>query len=198
MKGRKAEAGIGTLILFIAMILVAAIAAGVLIQTSSSLQSKALYTGSRAKTEVSSQVAVIYLWGEDATISARTVNTTHMKVKLTAGSDSVKLGDSMVQVDTQNSRSNLVYNSTSGFCDDNSMIWAHKNAMYGAKSLVESGEDSDYLERGDVMQLCFALPESIGEGEMLKVSFIPKVGHTTYVDTKTPDVMLTKRIQLYP
>ncbi|MFW5746250.1 MAG: archaellin/type IV pilin N-terminal domain-containing protein [Nanoarchaeota archaeon] len=194
---KKAEAGIGTLILFIAMILVAAIAAGVLIQTSSSLQSKALYTGSRAKTEVSSQAAVIYMWGEDATVDSRKINTTHVKVKLTAGSDPIKLGDSMLQVDTQNSRSNLVYNDSMD-CGVDSEIWVNKDNYYGATELVASGDDADYLERGDVMQLCFALPESIGEGEMLKVSFIPKVGHTTYVDTKTPDVMLEKRIQLYP
>ena len=50
---KKGDIGIGTLIIFISMILVAAIAAGVLIQTATSLQNTALLTGERSRSQVS-------------------------------------------------------------------------------------------------------------------------------------------------
>jgi flagellin-like protein len=196
---KKAEAGTGTLILFIAMILVAAVAAGVLIQTASSLQSKALYTGSRAKTQVSTQVAVIYMWGENGTTmgtGGREINRTLLKVKLASGSDPVKLNDTLVQVDTPSNRVNLEFNSSVD-CSNNNVIDQQKNDYYGGTYLV-GGTENGYLRRGDIFQICLALPESVQEGEDVTVSIIPKVGYTTRIETKTPDVMLSQRVQLYP
>ncbi|MBD3260593.1 MAG: flagellin, partial [Candidatus Altiarchaeales archaeon] len=59
----KGLMGVGTLIVFIAVILVAAVAATVLISFSSSLQQKSLDTGSQAEEGVATGAEVISVMG---------------------------------------------------------------------------------------------------------------------------------------
>jgi flagellin-like protein len=55
----RGQVGIGTLIVFIALILVSAVAAGVLVQTAGFIQSDAEATGEDAQDEVSNQIDVV-------------------------------------------------------------------------------------------------------------------------------------------
>ncbi len=192
MFNKKAEMGIGTLILFIAMILVAAIAAGVLIQTATSLQSKALLTGSKSQSEVSTSATITYVYGEDSD-SNKNLEDTFMQIRLAPGSDPIKFSDVVINVDTKNERNSLVYNST-GLCNE-----TLSDTQFFTEVMLEGGfADEDYLYRGDVVKICFANPEEITEGMDFRITFVPKTGSQSTVDIRAPDVISSERVNLYP
>ena len=100
----RGQVGIGTLIVFIALVLVAAIAAGVLINTAGFLQTQAQSTGEESTQQVSTNLVFLSSTGTVATDSGgpsgvKEVNTT---VQLGPGSSSINLNESTVSVFTDN------------------------------------------------------------------------------------------------
>jgi len=204
---KKADMGIGTLILFIAFILVAAVAAGVLISTTAALQSKALSTGKATTAEVGTSMTAVEIYAEDATDNSndKEVDYFYYTVKLASGSDPIKFSDLLLTFNTDNQSQEYSYLSTvnctaTAVVGDGTTIFNTTNAdKFGITySLQSANSITGYMVAGDVVKTCFKSPRAIAESEDIKLSIVPKVGSTLIVDTTTPGLMIDKRIYIFP
>ena len=96
--GKRAKVGaigIGAMIVFIAMVLVAGIAASVLIQTSSKLQRQAMTTGQETIGEVSTGLKVYAVEGH---VSGTTIDKMVIIVTPRAGSGPIDLNTAIIQL----------------------------------------------------------------------------------------------------
>jgi len=87
---KRAIMGIGTLIIFIATILVAAVAAGVLISTSGILQQRALITGQEARKKITNSIEIISIIAH-GNKTDESLNDYEILVRLDAGSDPIQM-----------------------------------------------------------------------------------------------------------
>ena len=102
--------GIGAMIVFIAMVLVAGIAASVLIQTSTSLESQALATGQETTAEVASGLDVVNIEGYN--YSAGALDLVAVAIRPRAGSDDIDLAQTVIEISDSASKNFLTYDDT--------------------------------------------------------------------------------------
>ena len=104
----RGQVGIGTLIVFIAMVLVAAIAAGVLINTAGFLQTQAEATGEDSTALVSERINVNSEVGIVAS-GAETLDELRIAVTGAPGADQIDLAETTLQVVGPGGQENLVF-----------------------------------------------------------------------------------------
>ncbi|ELZ31920.1 archaellin/type IV pilin N-terminal domain-containing protein [Halorubrum distributum] len=111
--GDRGQVGIGTLIVFIAMVLVAAIAAGVLINTAGFLQSQAEATGQEStdlvseRIDVTSEVGIVESGDNPTNLSEIRVG-----VAGAAGADQIDLNKTTIQAVGPNGQETLTFNQS--------------------------------------------------------------------------------------
>ena len=110
LKGKDhASIGIGAMIVFIAMVLVAGIAASVLIQTSTRLEMQALRTGSATIAEVASGLNVESVEGNADSTSV--IDKMAVEIKCRAGSPDIDLSETVVEISDSSSKHLLRYSN---------------------------------------------------------------------------------------
>jgi flagellin FlaB len=121
-KRDRGQVGIGTLIVFIAMVLVAAIAAGVLINTAGFLQSQSEQTGQQSSAQVSDRLQVINTVGENISevgdTSVRQIGVINMTVSKAPGANDIDLETLTLQYVSDEKIVNLVANESEVVEDD--------------------------------------------------------------------------------
>ncbi|WP_117594542.1 archaellin/type IV pilin N-terminal domain-containing protein [Haloprofundus halophilus] len=105
----RGQVGIETLIIFIAMILVAAVAAGVLINTAGFLQNKASATSDDSTEQVSNQVLVASAVGEVS--DDELVNTLKFTTMQSPGAGEIDMNDATIEYIGPNGKKTLTHDA---------------------------------------------------------------------------------------
>jgi flagellin-like protein len=170
----RGQVGIGTLIIFIALVLVAAVAAGVLIDTSGQLESRASDTGADAQAEVSNQVEVVSATAQTTnTGSNDDVEEITLVLKKSAGADPVDLNSATIQY-TSDEASKTIDVSGLDTTDEDGPVLSSTGDREAVTIEVGSSGDVD---------------DTLNGGESAELKIVDQSGASTVFGVNVPDVI---------
>jgi len=197
----RGQVGIGTLIVFIAMVLVAAIAAGVLVNTAGFLQATAEDAGQESVDKVTNRLDVVNTHGVvNDTSGGKSVDSLNLTVRLAAGSGAVSLEDTTIKYVSDTTAKNLVYenettsngqslNDTTGFSNGfglNSTEYTAYDLDDGTTSYPVLNEQSDRFEVVINASVVEQNGEGLGTGDSVELEITSRSGGSTQVILTMP------------
>lgn len=213
-----ASIGIGGLIIFIAIVLIAGVAASVLVQTSTTLESQASSTGSETTSEVSTGLSVFSIEGYAET--GADISKLAIMIRPFAGSEEIDLSHSHLELSDKNKKVILNYStsyfskpnglddvfSASVFPDDN---WAyeHPSNTDGTQFGLLILEDIDnsitstnpVMNRGDKVYLCInttGVFNNIAENSDIWGQVVTEEGPPGIIKFRTPYTYINNVMEL--
>jgi flagellin FlaB len=212
-ENRAASIGIGAMILFIAMVLIAGIAATVIIQTSSTLEQQAMNTGSETTSEVSAGLAICAIEGYAATNAD--ISKLAILVRPRAGTESIDISGAFIEISDSDTKVILNYTSTYYSKPDgqNNIFAANVFPNYGgAGDATRFGililEDADgsissstpVINRGDKVYLCInatGVFSGIAKRTNIWGMVVPEEGAPGVIQFTTPGTYASSVMELY-
>lgn len=156
---RRGDMGVSTMIIFIAMVLVASTAASVLIITANNLREQAMQTGTDAIAAVSTGYDLIYVTGD---VSGNEIACLHLFLRPAAGSPDIDINGVVVSLTI----------SSGGRSTSADLACSPTNAVE---------------QRGRVELIISGL--SAGPGDEVTIVVMPSAGFPTRIELVIPDVL---------
>jgi flagellin FlaB len=195
----KGEMGIGTLIIFIAMIIVAAVAATVLIQTAYQLQQQAEETGNIAIQDVATGFKIIHMGGQvNLSASPPALSTIEIKVGLLAGSPAIDMKNVLIEITDGSKDVTLHFNSTA--TSPSQLTGTEFGAVLLRDMPPQNWNNQYVMTQGDIVKLVINATNvglDLTPQAQVTLQIIPKHGVPTYAAFMVPATLTTKYVDLY-
>ena len=182
---QRGQVGIGTLIVFIAMVLVAAIAAGVLINTAGFLQTQAEATGEESTSQVSDRLQVVSTSGnvvDNSSLNARVVDELNITVAQSPGAGNIDLNETTVELVGTGGQESFQLDDGAATID----------IFTGSSGDVVLTDASDRADIGIDLSATSYNPDLNGElegGDRLSLTFTTASGASTSVELRVPTTL---------
>ena len=186
----RGQVGIGTLIVFIAMVLVAAIAAGVLINTAGFLQSKSQETGQQSSKQVSDRVQEVATVG-NVNSAGDAVDIVNVTVTQAPGAG---------EIDIQNATVTWIGPSGTYQLTSTTQNYSQGPSMTDSFSYIavkdSDGSDNVLNDADDRLNLVFDVDQfatgNLGEGDEVTIKINTMAGATTTIRFTVPESLGNK------
>lgn len=195
-RDERGQLGIDTLIIFIAMVLIAAIAAAILINVTGELGGEVPNIARRNIATVATKMSVDSVYGKCRGPGSDEIEELYVTVSLGPDSGTIDL-DKIVMEYTHSyaeEEGAVIYSTGATNAIDNDEEFEVK----GIRGVDRDRLKDNLIEEGEVYKLTIDETGGLGLGEKATLKFIPEVGTPVVVDINVPGHLATQIVELYP